>query len=293
MQTAPPPPPPSLTLSVSSVVQSSAPTPDTPATLQPAGKGAAEQGQEGAVPAGTGEGEARGGQEEAGVGTATVEAAGAGGKRGGRGGPMAAGRRLVPFNPAESDRPGTSVVADILEVTEEEGEGGGRMVVAGGHRQLAAPNVQAPAMKSILPAVQRKEEGKCGQGRPRTRFQGHVGTGGHTGGRGRPHPGGKGQAGAPGARRTAEHQEGAGGKGGGQGHQLLQPQQSFGQPPQGSTPQVRAAVRPEEEREANGAVRGAGAPGALALLSAGSLAGAKNHLPAEDGGGEGSGTAGS
>ena len=38
------------------------------------------------------------------------------------------------------------------------------MVVAGGQRQPAVPNVPAAAMKLILPAVQRKQEGKGGRG---------------------------------------------------------------------------------------------------------------------------------
>ena len=42
------------------------------------------------------------------------------------------------------------------------------------------------------------------------------------------------------AKRTAGHHRGAGGKGGGQGHQWPRPQQLFGQPPLGSPPQVRA-----------------------------------------------------
>ena len=52
------------------------------------------------------------------------------------------------------------------------------------------------------------------------------------------------------AKQAAGHQEGKGGKGGGQGHQWPQPQHSFRQLPPGSPPQVSAAVRAEEEREA-------------------------------------------
>ena len=58
---------------------------------------------------------------------------------------------------AESDRP---VVADILEMSEGEGEEARRMVVAGGQKQPAAPNVPAASMKWIPPAVERKQEGK-------------------------------------------------------------------------------------------------------------------------------------
>ena len=92
------------------------------------------------------------------------------------------------------------MVANILEESEEEGEGAGRMVVAGGQRQSTAPDVLAAAMKSILSAVQRKEEGKGGRGRPGTGVTGHGGTRRHVGGKGRPGTGEKGQAGAPGAR---------------------------------------------------------------------------------------------
>ena len=42
-----------------------------------------------------------------------------------------------------------SVIADILEVSEDEGEGTGRMAVEGGPGQPSAPNVPAAAMKSI------------------------------------------------------------------------------------------------------------------------------------------------
>ena len=184
------------------------------------------------------------------VGTAALEAAGAGGKGGERGEAETTGPRAEKFNLAESDRPGVSLVADILKVSEEEGEGAGRRVVAGGQRQPAAQKVPPASMKSILPAMQRKEEGKGGQGWPGTGVTGHGGAGGHTEGVGRQGTGGKGQGGASGARRTAEYQGGAGGKGGGQGHQWPRPQQLFRQQPPGSLPQVSAAVRAEEEREA-------------------------------------------
>ena len=65
---------------------------------------------------------------------------------------------------------------------QEEGEGAGRIVVAAGQRQPIAPNVAAAAMKLIIPAVQRKEEGKGAQGQPGTGVTGHVGTGGRRGG---------------------------------------------------------------------------------------------------------------
>ena len=61
-----------------------------------------------------------------------MEAAGTGGKGGERGAPEAAGSRADPFNPAESDRLGALVVADILEVLQEAGEKARRMVPASG-----------------------------------------------------------------------------------------------------------------------------------------------------------------
>ena len=153
------------------------------------------------------------------VGPAAVEAAGAGGKGGKQGESDATGPLAETFTPAESDRPGASVVTDILEVSEEEGEGAGRMAVVGGQRQLVAPNVPAAAIKGILPAVQRKEEGKGERGQPGTGVTGCVSTGGHIGGQGQTGTGGKGQAGTPGTRRTAGQQGGgAGESGGGQGH---------------------------------------------------------------------------
>ena len=93
-----------------------------------------------------------------------MEAAEAGGKAGERGEPEATGPRADPFNLAESDRLGALVVADILEVSEEEGEEARRMVLAGSQRLPAAPDVLLADMKSILPAVQRKEEGKGRRG---------------------------------------------------------------------------------------------------------------------------------
>ena len=244
----PPPPllPPSPTHSASSVVLLLPLTLDSPATAQPAGKGAARQGQEGAVAAGTGEGGGRGGQGEARVGPAAVEAAGAGGKGGATGGAQGPGPRADAFNLAEGDKPGVSVSANILEVSDEEEEVAGRMVLAGGQRQPAAPDAPGAAMKMIVPAVHRKEKGKGRRELPGTGVTGHVGTSRRTGGQRRPGIGGEGQAGVPGARRTAGHQGGAGGK----EHQWPQPQQSVRQPPPGSLPQVSAAVSEEKQREA-------------------------------------------
>ena len=117
---------PSQMHSASSMVLSSLPNPDSPATSQRAGKGAAGQGQVGTVPAGTGEGGAGGGHEEVRVGQAAGEAQRADGRGGQRGEPGATGPRADPFNPAESDRASALVVANILEVSEEEGGGWGK-----------------------------------------------------------------------------------------------------------------------------------------------------------------------
>ena len=57
-----------------------------------------------------------------------------------------------------------SVVAGILEVSVDEGEGAGGIALEGGPGQLSAPNVTAAAMKSILQEVRRQEEGKGGRG---------------------------------------------------------------------------------------------------------------------------------
>ena len=145
---------------------------------------------------------------------------------------------------------GESVVDDILVVSEDEGEGTRRMAVEGGPGQPTAPNVPAAAMKSTLLEVGRQEEGKGGRGQQAASAAGSGDSSVHTGGRGRTGKGGKGQAGTSGARHAKAHQEGKVEKGVGKGRQWPQPQHSFRQPPQGSPPQVSAAVRAEEEREA-------------------------------------------
>ena len=124
---------------------------------------------------GKGEGGDKRGQAEAGRGRAEGVAAGAEGQGEGQGQRAAEGPRADPFNVVDvragmdmrrrewgSQR--ESVVADILEVSEDEGEGAGWLVVDGGPGQLSAPNVPAAAMKSILPEVRRQEEGKDGRG---------------------------------------------------------------------------------------------------------------------------------
>ena len=142
-----------------------------------------------------------------------------------------------------------SVVADILEVSEDEEEGAGRMAVGGSPGQPLAPNVLAAAMKFILPEVRRQEEGKGGRGQPEVGAAGSGDSSVSAGGRGRTGKGGKGQAGTSGAVHAKGHLAGKGGKGSGRGRQWPQPQRWFRQSPPGSPPQVSAAVRAEEGRE--------------------------------------------
>ena len=180
-------------------------------------------------------------------------AAGAEGQGEGQGQRAAEGPGADPFNVVgrtewRSQR--ESVIADILEVSEDEGEGAGGMAVEGGPGQPSAPNVPAAAMKSILPEVRRQEEGKCGRGQLEAGAAGSGDSSVSTGGRGRTGKGGKGQAGTTGAVHAKGHLAGKGGKGSGRGRQWPQPQRSFRQPPPRSPPGASAAVRAEEEREA-------------------------------------------
>ena len=124
------------------------------------------------------------------------------------------------------------------------------MALAGGQRQRTAPDVTAAAMKSILLAVRRKEDGKGRRGRTGAGAAEGGDSAVRTGGQGQTGKGGKGQVGASGANKAAGHQEGKGGKRGGQGDEWLQPQPLFTQLPPGTPPQVSAAVLAEEEREA-------------------------------------------
>ena len=210
---------------------------------------------------GKGEGKEKGGQAEAGKGGAEGVAAGAEGQGEGQGQRAAEGPGADPFNVGDvradvdvrrkewrSQR--ESVIADILEVSENEGEGAGRMVVEGGPGQLSAPNVPAAAMKSNLPEVRRQEEGKGGRGQLEAGAAVSGDSSVSTGGRGRTGKEGKGQAGTTGAVHVKGHLAGKGGKGSGRGRQWPQPQRSFRQPPPRSPPGVSAAVRAEEEREA-------------------------------------------
>ena len=145
---------------------------------------------------------------------------------------------------------GTSVIADIFEVSEDEGEGAGRMAVEGGPGQPSAHNVPAAAMKSIPPVVRRQEERKGGRGQLEAGAAGSGDSSVSTGGRGRTGKGGKGQAGTSGAVHAKGHLAGKRGKGSGRGRQWPQPQRSFRQAPPRSPPGVSAAARAEEEREA-------------------------------------------
>ena len=126
-----------------------------------------------------------------------VVPAGAEGQGEERGEQAVARRRADPFNPAESDRLDGSVVDDILVVSEDEGEEARRMAVEVGPVQPAAPNVPAAAMKSVLPEVRRKEEGKSRRGRAGAGASEGGDIGVRTGGRGHTGKGGKGQAGRP------------------------------------------------------------------------------------------------
>ena len=140
-----------------------------------------------------------------------------------------------------------SVIADILEVSEDEGEGAGRMAVEGGPGQPSGPNVPAAAMKSILPEVRRQEEGKGGRGQLEAGAAGSGDSSVSTGGKGRTGKKGKGQAGTTGAAHAKGHLAGKGGKGSGWGRQWPQPQRSFRQLPPRSPPGVSAAVRAKEK----------------------------------------------
>ena len=142
-----------------------------------------------------------------------------------------------------------SVVADILQVSQDEGEGARRKAVEGGPGQSSAPNVPAAAMKSILPEVRRQEQGKGGRGQPEAGAAGSGDSIVRAGGRGRTSKGGKGQAGTSGAGQAKGYQAGKGGKGSWRGQQWPHSQRSLRQSPQRSPPQVNAAVRAEEERE--------------------------------------------
>ena len=118
------------------------------------------------------EGKEKGGQAEAGKGGAEGLAAGAEGQGEGQGQRAAEGPGVDPFSVGDmrADVEGEgrsqreSVIADILEVSGDEGEGAGRMAVEGDPGQPSAPNVPAAAMKPILPEVRRQEEGKGGRG---------------------------------------------------------------------------------------------------------------------------------
>ena len=260
MQAGAAPQPPSPASSATSVEVSSPSSPESPETVRREGPGATgRQRGEGAV-VGKGEGGDKGGQAEAGRDKAEGVAAGAEGQGEGQGQRAAEGPRADPFNITDV-RAGVvmrrrewrdrreSVVADILEGSEDEEEGAGRMAVEGGPRQPSALNVPAAAMKSILPEVRRQEEGKGGRGQPQAGAAGSGDSNVGAGGKGRTGKGGKGQAGTSGAVHAKGHLAGKGGKGSGRGRQWPQPQRSFRQSPPGSPPQVSAAVRAEEERE--------------------------------------------
>ena len=232
---------------------------ESPETVRREGpRATGRQRGEGAV-AGKGEGGDKGGQAEERRGRAEGVAAGAEGQGEGQGQQAAKGPRADTFNITDviagvdmrrrewRDRR-ESVVANILKVSEDEGEGTGRMAVEGGPGQLSAPNVPAAAMKSILPEVRKQKQGKGGRGRPEAGAAGSGDGSVSAGGRGRTGKVGKGQAGTSGALHAKGHLAEKVGKESGRGRQWPQPQRSFRQSPPGSPPQVSAAVRAEEER---------------------------------------------
>ena len=158
MQAASPPQPPSAAHSASSAVVLSPLSPESPETVQREGGRTRGQEQKNEAAAGTGEGGDKGGQAVAGGDRAEVTAAGAGGKGEERGEHAAARPRADPFNLAESNRLDWSVVADILLVSEDEGEEASRMAVKAGQRQPTAHNGAEAAIKSI-PFGGAEEEG--------------------------------------------------------------------------------------------------------------------------------------
>ena len=166
MQAGAAPQPLSPASSATSAEMSSPLSPESPETVRRAGPQATgRQRGEGAV-AGKGEGGDKGGQAEARGGREEAVAVGAEGQGEGEGQRAAKQPRADPFNITdvmagvdmrrrEWRDTRESVVADIPEVSEDEGEGAGRMAVEGGPGQPSAPNVPAAAMKSILPEVRR------------------------------------------------------------------------------------------------------------------------------------------
>ena len=234
--------PPSPASWATSADVSSPSSPESPETVRREGPGApGRQRGEGAV-VGKGEGGDKEGQAEAGRDRAEGVAAGAEGQGEGQGQRAAGGPRADPFNVADV-RAGMamrrrewrsrreSVVANIPEVSEDEGEAAGSMAVEGGPGQLSAPNVPAAAMKSILPEVRRQEEGKGGRGQLEAGAAGSGDSSVSARGRGRTGKGGKGQAGTSGAVHAKGYLAGKGGKGSGRGRQWPQPQRSFRQSP--------------------------------------------------------------
>ena len=252
--------PPLPASSATSAEVSSPSSPESPETVRREGPGATgRQRGEGAVAA-KGQGGDKGGQAEPGRDRPEGVAAGADRQGEGQGQRAAEGPQADPFNIADVRAAmdmrrrewrgrRESVVADILEVSEDEGEGAGRMAVEEGPGQPSAPNVPAAAMKSILPEVRRQEEGQGGRGHPEAGAAGSGDSSVSAGGRGRTGKGGKGQAGTLGAVHAKRHVAGKGGKGIGRGRQWPQPEGLFRQSPPGSPPKVSAAVRAEEERD--------------------------------------------
>ena len=228
MQAGATPQPPTPASSATSADVLSPSSPESLETVRGEGPGATgrQRGEEAVVE--KGEGGDKGGQVEAGRGRAEGVVAAAEGQGEGQGQMAAEGPRADPFNIVDvragiderrrewrSQR--ESVVADILEVSEHEGEGAGRMAVEGGPGQPSAPNVPAAAMKSILPEVRRQEGGKGSRGQLEAGTAGRGDSSVSAGGRGRTGKGGKGRAGTSGAVHAKGHLAGKGGKESGRG----------------------------------------------------------------------------
>ena len=260
MQAGAAPQPPSPASSATSADVSSPSSTESPETVRREGPWVTGRQRGGRGVLGKGEGGDKRGQAEAGRGRAEGLAAGAEGQGEGQGQRAAEGPGVDPFNVIDV-RAGVairrrewrsqreSVVADILEVSEDEGEGAGRMAVEGGPGQPSSPVLPVGAMKSILPEVRRQEEGKGGRGQLEVGAAGSGDSSVSAGGRGRTGNGGKGQVGTSGAVHAKGHLAGKGRKGSGRGREWPQPQRSFRQLPPRSPQRVSAAVRAEEERE--------------------------------------------
>ena len=282
--------PPSPASSATSAGVSSPSSPERPETVREEGPRATGQRRgEGAV-VGKGEGKEKGGQAEAGKGGADGVAAGAEGQGEGQGQRAAEGPGADPFNVVDVRAGGyvgrkewrsqrESVIADILEVSEDEGEGAGRMADVGTTCPGGCHEVHPPGGAEAGGRQGRTRAARGGSGRERRQQREHQreradGLGRERAGR---DDGGCTREGTPGRKGGKREWTGAtvaaaptlvqaaaaevaprgqcGGKGGGG---------EGGAPPAG------------------GAVRGAGARGGPALSPPAPRARAGHHLPVGD-----------